>query len=189
MSVQAEHLQALAALTRAMASAGADWYLFGAQAVVLYGVPRATADLDATVCADPTSYVQLAAALAAEGIEPRIEFAAELLNRARVLLLHHQPTSVPIDLVFAGTGLEQEFAAGVRRLELPVGTVPVIAPADLVVAKILAGRPKDLDDVRGIFATCPGEVDLDRARGFLALLEAALDRRDLLSQLEALAES
>ncbi len=185
MSAPTDHLSALAGLSRAFERSRSRWYLFGAQAVVLYGVPRATADLDVTVEADPRSFETLRSALATEGICPRIAHADELLARSRVLLLEHRPTGVPIDLVFAGPGLEAEFLGHARRLEVANGqTVWVIAPTDLVVAKILAGRPKDLEDVRGIVATCRDDLDIERARSFLRLLEQALDRSDLVSELD-----
>jgi hypothetical protein len=57
--------------------------------------------------------------------------------------------------------------------------VPVISPEDLVVTKILAGRPKDLEDVRGVLRQTGAGFDLERVRSLLALLEAALDRSDL----------
>ena len=36
-------------LGRALARLGVRWYLFGAQAAILYGVARLTADVDVTV--------------------------------------------------------------------------------------------------------------------------------------------
>lgn len=180
-------LAGLTSLSRALTASRTRWYLFGAQAVVLYGIPRATADLDVTVEADPASFETLRSALAAEAIHPRVPYADELLARSRVLLLEHRPSGLPIDLVFAGPGLEVEFLNNARRVELADQRVVwVIAPTDLVVAKILAGRPKDLEDVRGIISTCGDDLDLDRARSFLQLLEQALDRSDLLRELERL---
>lgn len=54
--------------------------------------------------------------------------------------------------------------------------------------KILAGRGKDLDDVRSLLAG--GEADVDEARGLLGQLEDALGQSDLLPRLdEALREA
>jgi len=60
----------------------------------------------------------------------------------------------------------------------------VIAPEELVVTKILAGRSKDLDDVRGIVKTQGAAFDLERVRSLLRLLEAAIDQADLLPLFE-----
>ena len=57
--------------------------------------------------------------------------------------------------------------------------VPVISPEDLVVTKILAGRPKDLEDVRGILRQAGATFESKMVRALLASLEAALDRSNL----------
>ncbi len=65
--------------------------------------------------------------------------------------------------------------------------VPVAHATDLVVMKVLAGRGKDLDDLRSLLAS--GDVDQDEARNLLGQLERALAQSDLLPRLEeAIAE-
>lgn len=49
MSQPADLAEALTALASVLRAQGIRWYLFGAQAVALYGVPRLTADIDATI--------------------------------------------------------------------------------------------------------------------------------------------
>jgi predicted nucleotidyltransferase len=49
--------------------------------------------------------------------------------------------------------------------------IPVISPEDLIVTKILAGRSKDLEDVRGILKERRASLDLDHIRETLDLLE------------------
>jgi hypothetical protein len=62
--------------------------------------------------------------------------------------------------------------------------VPVACAEDLVAMKVLAGRPRDLDDVAGIARVHGTALDLEKIRRTLRLLERALDRRDLVSELE-----
>lgn len=42
--------------------------------------------------------------------------------------------------------------------------MPVISAEDLIVTKILAGRPKDLDDVRGILLERLPQLEAELAR-------------------------
>ena len=62
----------------------------------------------------------------------------------------------------------------------------MIDVADLVIAKILAGRPKDIEDVRSLWRLHGSVVDHRRIRRLLRSLEAALDRSDLVSGFEAM---
>jgi predicted nucleotidyltransferase len=61
--------------------------------------------------------------------------------------------------------------------------VPVAHATDLVVMKVLAGRGKDLDDVRSLLAG--DEVDIAVARDLLRQLEEALGQSDLVPRLDA----
>ena len=60
--------------------------------------------------------------------------------------------------------------------------MPVAHATDLVVMKVLAGRGKDLEDLRSLLAS--GDVDLDQARDLLEQLERALGQSDLLPLLD-----
>jgi hypothetical protein len=143
-----------------------------------------TADLDITVAAEPEQVPELVSSLEAAGLRLRVSPSDDFVRRTRVLPFVHQGTGLPVDVVLAGPGLEEEFLAAARELDLAGVAVPVISPEDLVVTKILAGRPKDLDDVQSILREQRAVLDLDRCRRFLALLEEALARSDLLPALD-----
>lgn len=66
-------------------------------------------------------------------------------------------------------------------------TVPLIEISDLVIAKVLAGRPKDVDDARAICRAHAARLDAGRIRRTLRLLEEALTRSDLLTAFDEIA--
>jgi hypothetical protein len=161
------------------------WLLFGAQAVVVWGRPRLTADVDVTVEVGEGDVAGLVAALEMAGFDLRIRSGVdEFVARTRVLPFAHRASGILLDVVLAGPGLEERFLEKARPVEIGPHTIPVIAPEHLVVAKILAGRPKDIDDVRGVLATRQGELDLGEIRALLGLLEEALGQSDLLPLFE-----
>ena len=57
--------------------------------------------------------------------------------------------------------------------------IPLIDIEDLIIAKILGGRPKDIEDVRGLWRVRGHSLDEARIRGVLRLLEEALSQSDL----------
>lgn len=178
--------EVVAVLARVLRRRRVPWYLFGAQAVIYWGRPRLSADVDLTVRLPLEEARGLAAAFEEEGFHPLVEDLEEFVQRTRVLPLEHRGSGLPVDVVFGGPGLEEEFLDRAVAVEIGGEQVPVIAPEDLVVSKILAGRPKDIDDVRGILAVRGPTLDLDRPRSLLALLETALDRSDLVRELDRL---
>ena len=176
----------LADLATALDAQGIPWYLFGAQAAIVYGVARLTADVDVTVQAPANRPVaEWVSTLEAHRFQPRFRDPA-FLAHTRVLPLVHGPTALPVDLVLAGPGLEEEFLARARQQSVDGVVVPVVDVSDLVILKVLAARPKDLEDVAALLRVQGQRIDDTRVRHVLALLEEALGQSDLVPEFERL---
>ena len=159
-----------------------SWFVFGAQAVAVRGAPRTTQDIDITVQVEPTRLRTLVAALESEGLSHRYPDIAEaLIERGSVVPLSHA-SGMEVDLVLAGSGLEAIALGRASRVAIDGVEVPVAQATDLVVMKVLAGRGKDLDDLRSLLAG--GEVDMAEVRDILGQLEEALGQSDLLPRLD-----
>ena len=65
-------VDALAALGAAFSELRAQWYVFGAQAAIVWGRPRLTADIDVTVRLEPDDPEQLVRILEASGFTLRV---------------------------------------------------------------------------------------------------------------------
>jgi hypothetical protein len=174
----------LRALSQALSAHGSRWYLFGAQAVTIWGRPRLTTDVDVTVEIASAGSEGLVAALSAAGFQLSEAFSAEFVRTTRVLPLIHIESAMPLDVVLAGPGLEEQFLD--RAIEVRIGDfmVPVISPEDLVVTKVLAGREKDVGDIRGLLQARAGTLDLDYIRRTLRVIEEAMGQSDLVPLFE-----
>ena len=165
---------------------GVRWYLFGAQAAILYGVARLTAYVDVTVQVPADQPVPTwMPALEARHFLPRFTDPA-FLAQTRVLPLVHEPSGLPVDLVLSGPGLEEEFLGRAGRVAVDGVLVPVVEVSDLVVLKVLAGRAKDLEDVATVLRIQADRIDEERVRRVLTMLEEALGQSDLLPTFERL---
>jgi hypothetical protein len=99
--------------------------------------------------------------------------------RSSGAVLVHERSSLALDLVLSGPGLEDLFLQRAIPVDVSGASIPFISPEDLIVTKVLAGRPKDLDDIRGVLAERGDLVKVDQVRDTLALLEDALGQSDL----------
>ncbi len=161
----------------------ACWYLFGAQADIVWGSPRLSADVDVTAELDPASLDAFIQVMAKHGFD--VVFGdPEFVASTRVLPFVHRASGMPLDVVLSGPGLEDGFLH--RAIPANVGgtLVPVISPEDLIVTKTLAGRPKDIEDIRGVINERRTSLDVERIRATLRLLEQALAQSDLLPLFE-----
>ena len=176
----------LRALAKVLKRLRLRWYLFGAQAVVLHGRPRMTEDVDVTVEVTRAQLGRLVAALTRAGFLPRIDDVATFVARAHVIPFLHRKSGFPVDVVVAGDGLEKEFLERTVAMKIGGSLIPVLAPDDLVITKIIAGRAKDLDDVEGVFLAQPA-LDRKRIRRILAEVDAALGENDLVIRFDTIA--
>ena len=164
---------------------GAPWYLFGARAAILHGVARLTADVDVTVrLSDSTTGDMLASALERHGFRLRGS-DRDFVARTRVMPFVHEATGLPLDVVLAGPGLEDQFFERAVVRDIEGVRVPVASAEDLVVMKVLAGRPKDQEDVVAMAAVHGGALDDRAGRTTLVALEEALARNDLVPAFDA----
>lgn len=177
-------VELLAAFDRVMQVGRWRWYVFGAQAVVAYGRPRMTADVDVTVDLGETSSRELIDLLQQHGFDARFDLSDDFLATAHLLPLAHKATRMPVDLVIAQPGLQSEFLGRCRRVDVGGYVVPLISVEDLIATKVLAARRKDLEDVRGVLCEQWDSIDFGRIDLVLSELELALDDHGLKRRLD-----
>ncbi len=165
-------------LAAALAPLGTPWYVFGAQAALVWGRPRLTTDVDATVRLGSISAEAVVQALGGRGFTLRIQ-DPDFVRRTRVLPLQHERSGLALDLVLSGPGLEDLFLERAIAVDVSGAEIPFISPEDLIVTKVLAGRPKDIDDIRGVLAVRGELLKTGQILDTLALLEDALGQSDL----------
>jgi predicted nucleotidyltransferase len=72
------------------------------------------------------------------------------------------------------------FLSRARSMDIGGTRVPILDVEDLVIAKVLAGRPKDIDDAQALWRVHGSDLNAERIRSVLAELEQALAQSELL---------
>jgi hypothetical protein len=175
----------LADFQRVCSELNVGWYLFGAQAALLYGSPRLTADADLTVQLGQLTAPAFADALVKNGFQLRVSDPA-FVRTTRVLPVLHRASGFPADVVFGGPGLEEAFLERAQTRLVQGINIPVAAAEDLIAMKVLAGRRKDEEDVVAILGAQGRKLNLATIRRTLGDLSEALAQDDLLPLFERL---
>jgi predicted nucleotidyltransferase len=136
------------------------YMIIGGQAVLIYGEPRLTRDIDVTLGAGPDRLAELLAFAQSYSWRVLVENPEEFVQRTLVLPLEDSQSGIRIDLIFSFSPYERQALERVRRIGIGKASVRFAAPEDVIVHKIIAGRPRDLEDVRNILNK---RADLDRA--------------------------
>jgi hypothetical protein len=134
--------------------------VIGGQAVLLYGEPRLTRDIDITLGVGTDRLPDVLTLLPEIPLRPIPEDTETFVEQTMVLPALHEDTGVRVDLVFSWTPFERQAISRARRVVLGGEPVPFASPEDVVIHKIFAGRPRDLEDVVSIVRN---QGDLDRA--------------------------
>lgn len=138
----------LVAIFRALEKAGIRWYVFGAQAVIAAGVVRFTGDTDITTEDVPVRTLERALRSAGFVLRPEYEELRDEIESQRILPLEHEKTGLQLDAVRGGPGFEEAMLSRAIVRNVAGRKIPYIETNDLLAVKVLAGREKDLEDVR-----------------------------------------
>ena len=157
--------------------------VIGGVAASILGEPRATLDLDLLVLAEQARWAGLVDAAATYQLHPRISDALAFAMRSRVLLLSHEPSSVPVDVTFGALPFERDAIAQRGVVELRGLRVPVPRVEDLIIMKAVAHREIDLGDVYRLLRT-NHDVDLVYTRERIAEFASVLDSPEILDDFD-----
>lgn len=105
----------------------------------------------------------------------------DFVRQTWVLPTLHETSGLRVDFVFSWTPYERQALKRVRRVFIENYPVRFASPEDVIIHKMLAGRPRDLEDVRGILRK--QKVDIDYICSWLQAFEQALNQ-SLLEQFE-----
>lgn len=136
--------------------------------------PRTDAPVDEELARRVTPE-QILSLAAAHEIHPRIDDALAFARRTQVLLLRHRPTGVNVDLSLAWLPFEEEALARQMVVRFRDLELHVCDPEDLIVYKVVAARPVDLDDARQLAMRHRARVDRERVRRTLAEFDGVLE--------------
>lgn len=173
------------------------WALVGGLAVSVRSEPRTTLDIDLVIAMSGDQDAEaLVRSLRSRGYQDNPTGAllehkvAGRMAGFRLVAAEAGPDSPdqgspPIDLLFASSGVENEVVAAADKLEVIAGvSLPVARTGHLLALKVLAGRPRDLEDCRVLLRHCT-HADRDLAIQTLDLISRrGFDRgKDLLAEL------
>lgn len=176
----------LAALGQALERRRFPFMLIGGQAVLVHGVPRLTEDIDVTLGADPTRLPDLLEACSDLELDPLPADIPRFVSETFVLPARHQPSGLRVDFVFSTTPYERQAIERAVRVEVAGSSVPVATAEDLLIHKLFAGRPRDMEDAAGIVRRKAGNLDWSYVERWVSEFQEVPGRADLAQRLARL---
>lgn len=179
----AEIDDALGALARWLDEHETPYMVIGGFAVTLWGEPRFTRDVDLTLLVPPEKLEAVVNALCA-AFTPLVADPLRFVTDTRVLPV--MAGTVPADLIFAALPYEEHAIGRARKVRVGGESVSICTPEDLVLHKIVSPRPRDHEDIEGVFRYRHAELDYEYLDPRVEELANALADRGLLDWYRAL---
>ena len=134
--------------------------LMGAMSLGFYGRLRATDDVDLLIAGDSRTLdlIRAEATLHGFSIDEQWSLYNPGLRDTHVRLVR---SGVPVDVMLPRDDQDRSASDRRRPHTIEKGTIWVVAPEDLILQKLKAGRPRDFDDAIPIFARNRDQLDHD----------------------------
>jgi predicted nucleotidyltransferase len=147
------------------------YMIIGGQAVLLHGEPRMTRDIDVTVGISTEEIDQMLDVVESIQLNPLVD-PYDFTSRTMVLPCQDPESHIRVDFIFSFSPYERQAMERVRLVDIEGVSVKFASAEDLVIHKVFAGRPRDMEDVKSVLIKNP-EMDTRYIRQWLNELAEA----------------
>lgn len=131
------------------------YMIIGGQAVLLYGEPRFTKDIDVTLGVNVEKLDTIIKVVNNLKLKILPENPKNFVTELMVLPVIDEINGIRIDLIFSFSPYEQEAIKRATSIDFSGVKVKFASVEDLIIHKIIAGRERDIEDIRHIILKNP----------------------------------
>jgi len=146
----------LARLANQLNELSIPYMVIGGQAVLIYGEPRLTKDIDITLGVGIDGLERIKDVVLKVSLRVLVDNPEDFVRETMVLPTTDEGSGIRVDFIFSHSAYESQAIKRAKTVTLGETPVCFASLEDLVVHKIIAGRPRDLEDVRTVLLKNPG---------------------------------
>jgi predicted nucleotidyltransferase len=129
---------------------GIDYMIIGGQAALYYGEPRLTKDIDITLNAGIEKISEILKLVSELNFKILVESPEEFIKQTYVLPCIDESSGLRIDFIFSFSPYEKQAFKRAAKIQIGKAKVKYSSVEDLIIHKIIAGRPKDIEDIKAV---------------------------------------
>ena len=130
--------------------ASIPYMVIGGQAVLLYGEPRLTRDIDITMGISVDGLDRVKKIIPIIGLKSLVKKEKEFVERNMVFPTIDKKSGIRVDFIFSFSSYERQAIERAKDIKLGRSLVRFASLEDVVIHKVIAGRARDLEDVKSI---------------------------------------
>ena len=135
------------------------YMIIGGQAVLLYGRPRLTRDIDITLGVDTDKLASIEGVCKKLKLRILVENAKDFAQDTKVLPAEEPDSKVRVDFIFSFTPYEAQAIKNAKKVLMDDYPVKFASCEDLIIHKMVAGRAIDEEDVASILGKNKDTID------------------------------
>ncbi|OGC41363.1 hypothetical protein A2Y85_02100 [candidate division WOR-3 bacterium RBG_13_43_14] len=131
------------------------YMIIGGQAVLYYGEPRLTKDIDVTLGITINEIALILKLVKATGLLLRIKDPVAFAKKTMVIPAFEKISGIGIDFIFSNSPYERQAIKKAKKVHIDKVKLNIAALEDVIIHKLIAGRPRDIEDIRSIILKNP----------------------------------
>jgi len=155
----------------------------GGIAVNVYARPRTTYDVDGVILAEGKRMDKLLSALKESGFSYDKKAPVKFIQGMPFVTLVYSKLKTYVDLFIARSDFQLGLIKRAKKVKFGRISINIIAPEDLIAAKLKSGRERDTEDVREIILENTRTLDFKYLRGLAKKLNVDIFLKDELKSL------
>jgi hypothetical protein len=123
------------------------YMIIGGQAVLFYGEPRFTRDIDITLGIGIDELYKIKQVINKLNLTVKVKNYKKFAEQTMVIPTIDKKTGIGVDFVFSYTGYERQAIKKAKDVKFGKTNVKVASLEDVIIHKVIAGRPRDIEDI------------------------------------------
>lgn len=162
------------------------YMIIGGQAVLVYGRPRLTRDIDITLGIDTDAFALAQKACRKLGLKMLPRDAEDFAVETSVLPVEEPKSRIRVDFIFSFSEYERQALKRTTQITIDDYPVKFASCEDLIIHKMVAGRAVDLEDVKSVLIKNKESIDLEYVMKWLAEFSKIPEYSEILEQFDHL---
>jgi len=162
------------------------YMIIGGQAVLVYGRPRLTRDIDITLGIDTDNFSLAEKVCRKLRLQVLPEKPKEFAGQTRVLPTEEPGSKIRVDFIFSFTEYEAQAIKRTKQVIMDGYPVKFASPEDVIIHKMLAERAVDAEDVKSILIKNKDLLDLKYIGKWLSEFGKLTEHEHMLKRFDGL---
>jgi len=130
--------------------ANIPYMVVGGQAVLLYGEPRLTRDIDVTLGIGVNGLDKVMKVVTALKLKVLVDKVNDFVNKTMVLPVIDKDNGIRVDFIFSFSSYERQAIEKAKGVKFGKTTVRFASLEDVVIHKVISGRARDIEDIKAV---------------------------------------